>query len=178
MSDFAIGCFGKLPIYPDFIRHNASNPEIAWLDQWFQEGILFSKSKLGQGWAETFNKAEPWNFLFHPDNSGHLLLGIFIPSRDQGGRLYPFFLFMRIDHAGFHMPGYFAPAYFSSFLDDAWNMAHGGWKDMDMKAFLSAVEGMCVRIDGDSAATRERYLRHLQDNNVKGFFLLFPTSSV
>ena len=47
MGAFEVGCFGKLPIYADFIRYNASGPEIQEMDQWFQEGIHSAKDWWG-----------------------------------------------------------------------------------------------------------------------------------
>ena len=44
MSATPAGCYGKLPIFADFIRHNYRTPEVEQLDQWFQEGIYFARA--------------------------------------------------------------------------------------------------------------------------------------
>ena len=170
MSDLSAGCFGKLPIYPDFIRHNATNTEVSQLDQWFQEGIQFSKLRLGQEWPETFSRAESWNFLFYPDHARHFLLGVYGPSRDQGGRLYPFFIFLRIEYAPSQLPLYFAPSYFSSFLNKARGILQNGWKDMDLKTFISGIGAIELNMDENIAETRERYLHYLRENTSREFW--------
>jgi type VI secretion system ImpM family protein len=40
------GCFGKLPIHGDFIRHNVG-PEVDKLDEWLQGGIVSSRTGRG-----------------------------------------------------------------------------------------------------------------------------------
>ncbi|MGH7450302.1 MAG: TagF domain-containing protein, partial [bacterium] len=38
-ANFPAGCFGKLPSYGDFIRHNAASREALDFDQWIQQGL-------------------------------------------------------------------------------------------------------------------------------------------
>jgi type VI secretion system protein ImpM len=170
MSDFSIGCFGKLPIYPDFIRHNASNKEIVQLDQWIQEGIQFAKIKMGQPWADKFSNSNLWNFLFHCDDAGHFLLGVYLPSRDTGGRLYPFLIFLRVDRSIFQLPLYFAPLFFLTFLNGARDLVQDGWKGMDIKALLSAVANMDYHTTRDFNQIREAYTQYLRDHSSKEFW--------
>ncbi|MGH9363063.1 MAG: type VI secretion system-associated protein TagF, partial [Thermoanaerobaculia bacterium] len=46
----AAGCFGKLPIFADFIRHNAGGREAGQFDRWLQEGMALSQQVLGRDW--------------------------------------------------------------------------------------------------------------------------------
>ena len=166
MVDFSPGYFGKLPIYPDFIRHNATSREVSQLDQWFQEGIHFAKSRLGQGWADDFRKAESYNFLFQQEGSEYYLLGIYTPSRDQSGRLYPFFIFLRISKRSFDLPLYFAPVCFSPFLAGSYEIIQGGWEGTDLKSIVSRLEQMSAPLLKDFNPIKEGYLRYLKEQNI------------
>ncbi|MBI3596641.1 MAG: type VI secretion system-associated protein TagF [Nitrospirae bacterium] len=170
MDYFSLGCFGKLPIHADFIRYNADGMEVRGLDQWFQEGIQFAKSKLGPGWEEEFSKADVWRFVFQVDGSDRFLVGIFAPSRDQGGRRYPFILFLRVDRTRFPGPIYFAPLLFSTFWNRATEAAQTGWKGTELKGFLSAIERLTVPIEKEFELVREAYLGHLQEQTVGDFW--------
>jgi type VI secretion system protein ImpM len=87
----SVGCFGKLPIQPDFIRHNVSLREAIAADRWVQEG---------------FGLASRYGFTQVPDLPVRVYHGVFAGaeqdrtvlltarlSRDSSGRSYPFVIF-------------------------------------------------------------------------------------
>lgn len=169
MTFFDLGCFGKLPIYPDFIRHNAGGTEIHQLDQWFQEGLQLAKTKLGSNWAEDFSRSGAWGFVFSPKGSGRFLVGSFKPSRDEGGRRYPFFLFLQVERSRFSLPLYFAPLAFKGFLDRSVHEMLRDGSGPDIKAFLSGLQQISVPIP-DTGALKEAYVKHLQARTVGEFW--------
>ena len=161
MSEYSVGCFGKLPIQGDFLRLNAAGPEVAEFDQWVQEGLHAAKSKLGARWEETFDASDPWQFVYPAEKAGRFLVGVSIPSRDQSGRRYPLFLFLRVDRSQFPCPAYFAPMLFSSFWPAARELGQNGWVGLDGKTFLSRVERLSV-VMGDAVTVRTDFARRLE----------------
>jgi len=88
-----IGFFGKLPTYPDFVRKNAGGVLARALDNWIQEGVAQMNVQGHEGWKGRFDAGSGKNFLYHTDDPSKMLVGVLMPSRDQGGRRYPFSLF-------------------------------------------------------------------------------------
>lgn len=169
MSETSVGCFGKLPIQGDFLRLNAAGSEVAELDQWVQEGLHTAKSKLGNRWEETFAASDPWQFVYTAEKADRFLVGVSIPSRDQSGRRYPLFLFLRVDRSRLPCPVYFAPMLFSSFWPAARELGRNGWAGLDGKTFLSRVERLPVA-PGDAATVRTDFARRLESRSAPEFW--------
>jgi type VI secretion system protein ImpM len=172
MGNGTFGCFGKLPIHSDFIRFRASGEEVRALDQWLQEGLLAAKSRLGRGWEADYSQADPWNFVFQVEGTDSFLIGSLVPSRDQAGRSYPFFLFLRVDRKRFAAPIQFAPITYASFLDEATTLARSGGSGMRLKEFLDHLERLNLPIPDDRAAVadEEVYRRFLQGESSRVFW--------
>lgn len=81
--------FGKLPLYRDFVRHNASSNEVIAFDQWLQQGIQSSKTPLNVHWNSAFDQSSPYYFHYYL-NSQQSLIGMWQPSMDSAGRRFPF----------------------------------------------------------------------------------------
>lgn len=169
MADFQIGCFGKLPIYADFIRLHAESKEVRDLDQWFQEGIHFARAKVGRSWEDDFSKADRWRFVFHTGGDS-FLTGVYLPGRDKAGRRYPFFLFLRGEKGRLGIPLWLAPIFFSEILTTFSEVARAGWQDKDLRAFLSFVGGLSFRPPSESASARELYRGYLQRQTMGAFW--------
>lgn len=113
---FPVGCFGKLPIYGDFISLGAAAREVGELDHWIQRGMEVYQRRLAPGWENDFIQASPLCFLYHIGNADRFLTGILQPSRDQQGRTYPFLFFWLVDRTCFGnnltvAPVIFCPSY-------------------------------------------------------------------
>ncbi len=165
-----IGCFGKLPIYADFIRHNAGSQEIRALDQWFQEGIFWSQRRLNKDWDSAFRNAPNYQFLYHPLNSNHALLGVCAPNQDKGGRRYPFLIFVSIDLSQFrsHLP--FVPAIFSGFLSRAGEIIQRGWIDTDVKGLISKINQINLPAYSSLDEFQQGYIEYLKTQTNQGFW--------
>jgi len=91
--DFAY--FGKLPAFGDFLRHNASKPEMQNFDKWLQEGLYYAKNALKPNFENQF--ASLAMSFFYPDKeTGNILVGGLKASNDQIGRHYPFYVTLLI----------------------------------------------------------------------------------
>jgi type VI secretion system protein ImpM len=174
----SFGCFGKLPIHSDFIRFHASGEEVRALDQWLQEGITVAHSRLGKRWEADFAQADPWNFVFQAEGTDAFLVGVLIPSRDQAGRSYPFFLFLRVDRKRFGGPIQFAPITYASFLTEAARLARGGGEGLRLKEFLDSLGRLELPMpdEGAPATDEAAYRRFLEEEKSEGFWsALFGT---
>lgn len=172
MENGTFGCFGKLPIHSDFIRFRASGEEVRALDQWLQQGILAAQTRLGRGWEASYSQADPWNFVFQVEGTDAFLIGTLVPSRDQAGRSYPFFLFTRADRKRFAAPIQFAPMTYLAFLEEGAKLIRTGWSGMKLKEFLEHLERLNLPIPDDRAAVadEEAYRRFLQGEPSRAFW--------
>jgi type VI secretion system ImpM family protein len=105
-ANFPAGCFGKLPSYGDFIRHNAASREALDFDQWIQQGLHSVKERCKRHkelpadllWDLAFQEAASHYFVFHPaESADRFLIGLMKPSHDQSKRRYPFLVFTQAD---------------------------------------------------------------------------------
>lgn len=90
-------CFGKIPTFGDFVRHNAASKEVEVLDQWLQEGLVFAKNRLHPNLDLAYRKAPSYYFIFHSNENTRSLIGLISPSFDKIGRRYPFLVAIAMD---------------------------------------------------------------------------------
>ncbi len=134
-EDFPAACYGKLPAFGDFIRHNATSQEILIFDRWLQEGLFFSKSQMKETFDKFFTEAPSYYFFFRPDGKSRALLGLMVPSHDRSDRKYPFMVMLILNqelflsHQMSHMP-----ISFDSFFQQAEKLV------LDAQAGLNASE--------------------------------------
>jgi type VI secretion system protein ImpM len=84
-----VGCFGKLPLHAEFIKHRTAQPNIAKLDQWYQEAYQHLHRQYGQNAKNIFLQMPSYSFITL-DASQPLMIGTVMASQDQSGRAYPF----------------------------------------------------------------------------------------
>ncbi|HSL90928.1 MAG TPA: type VI secretion system-associated protein TagF [Ignavibacteriaceae bacterium] len=85
--------FGKLPQFPDFIKHKAVSDEFSILDNWIQKGIISSKLSFGNSWKEFYDGSQSFEFIFPIESSDKIICGILHPGMDKSGRQFPFIVF-------------------------------------------------------------------------------------
>ena len=159
-SYFPAMCFGKLPSYGDFVRHNAGGRDALAFDQWLQQGLYHARAKLGAAWEESFRRAPPYYFLFSPENSEGFLLGLLQPSHDRGERCYPFTVALRLDR---RFPAELlplTPIVFESFLTGATRLAKDAGA-MSLHEIAAATERLDTTTGRDYYAAVGRYRTHL-----------------
>lgn len=88
----AAACLGKVPTHGDFMRLRASTPTMRAFDNWIRKGLHHARQNRAPDWEETYDEAPTHRFLFWGagPNTPNVLLGALRPSRDEGGRGYPF----------------------------------------------------------------------------------------
>ncbi|MDH5775348.1 MAG: type VI secretion system-associated protein TagF [Nitrospirota bacterium] len=136
-----IGCFGKLPVSPEFIRVNAKGTTLEAFDQWIQEGLLWCRAKIGPQWRNDFLQSEPWNFMFHIPKQREWLIGVLVPSHDKAGRVFPMMVFYRLCDNTHGDSTYTAmyPLFFQEFLENAKNLLQDEWKTLSLVEFREQV---------------------------------------
>ena len=163
------GFFGKLPIHQDFIQVNAAFPEVQQLDQWFQEGIQLMKRRADMKWPEDFEQGEPWEFLYSPPGAQRSLVGLYSPSRDGGGRHYPFLVFRWIDRTSYAWPLMLIPVAVAEFLVTARTFAKSDLAALTMPQLRDRIAEMPVGV-ADLEGSRNNYHNFLQTKTSRGFW--------
>jgi type VI secretion system protein ImpM len=112
-----VGLYGKHPAADDFLRLNASSPEIRALDEWLS-GALAAAGRLVPDWETAYGG---FASIFFICGSGGVkgascLLGALAPSTDRIGRQYPLVLFASLDES--LVAKDFSAAPYSSFLEE------------------------------------------------------------
>ena len=163
--DFPAMCFGKLPAFGDFVRHNAGGRDPLAFDQWLQQGLYHARGQLGAAWDESFRRAPSYHFLFSPENSEGFLLGLLQPSHDRGERCYPFTVALRVDRR--YPPELLplAPVVFDSFLTGATRFAREAGT-MTLHEIAAATERLHVASNGQDDAAVASHLTRLAGTRV------------
>ncbi|MCE9637035.1 MAG: type VI secretion system-associated protein TagF [Planctomycetes bacterium] len=81
-----IGCFGKLPVYGDFLSSGADSPEAEAFVTWLQEGAAASV-------VPSFAPDQVLQMLWQPVGARRTLAALLWPSQDAAGRRFPFAIF-------------------------------------------------------------------------------------
>ncbi|HRR07117.1 MAG TPA: type VI secretion system-associated protein TagF [Rhodothermales bacterium] len=81
--------FGKLPAFGDFVRVQATGPDVNHFDLWLQEGILTGRTHWESDWELIWRKAPPYHYFYSDLSSHRFLSGRIQTSRDKSGRLFP-----------------------------------------------------------------------------------------
>jgi type VI secretion system protein ImpM len=112
--------YGKLPAFGDFVRFNASGPEIKALDQWIQEAMYFSKRRLKPHADIAFSLAPVFYFFLTFEGCPNYITGLMKPSEDKVGRKYPFVVAILCNKSVIgDLSRPFLPVIFQSFYETA-----------------------------------------------------------
>ncbi len=87
----ALGLYGKLPSYGDFVHRNLPTKFISTWDEWLQQFVSGSQEKMGEQWLDIYLTSPIWRFVLSAGiiDENHWA-GIVLPSVDHVGRYYPF----------------------------------------------------------------------------------------
>ena len=84
------GFYGKIPSEGDFVTRRLPWEFTSAWDEWQQQGMLASRSALGERWLELYLSAPVWRFQLAPGVCGPLgWRGVFFASVDRVGRYFP-----------------------------------------------------------------------------------------
>jgi type VI secretion system protein ImpM len=81
---------GKIPARPDFVRHQAGDPEIKILDQWIYEGIAYLARRFPSDWKERIESFSNISCYIGGEGAVPDLCGVICPSHDKSGRQHPY----------------------------------------------------------------------------------------
>lgn len=112
-----IGYTGKLPAFGDFVRAGVTSPAARVLEKWLADGLLQFPVLVGNGWEASFDSGQSFGFILNAGEPGSVLVGLSIPSRDRGGRRYPFSLFSTAQAGPEGEFFYLLPVAFGPFLE-------------------------------------------------------------
>jgi type VI secretion system protein ImpM len=141
------GCYGKLPIHGDFIRHRAGDPEIEAFDQWLQAGILAGRQAAGAGFDAAWDATPPARFLYRSPRTRRVFAGVLVASVDKAGRRFPFIVFARLEAKPEEVESSLVPLLVSGFLERARALATAGWHGKDLKGVQGLTDGLARPLD-------------------------------
>jgi len=148
-SHFPAGCFGKLPQFGDFVKHNASSGEMLAFDQWLQQGMQFAQRHFNQSWDQAYQQAPAYHFLFYADRPARLLLGLLQPSCDKSMRKYPFWISLTVEKTKLSEAVVSAlPAAFSTFFAQARQLLHNVRNELERRDLGGRIEKLKVEFPG------------------------------
>ncbi len=132
-------CYGKLPGFGDFVRYNASGPELQMMDRWLQEGLHMAQMRLQSTWDAVYKFAPTYHFLFPVEQAA--LLGVMQPSYDKAGRKYPFFTALKIGFSQFTPPNNeLAPILFEPYFAKALRAISSAKNGTDSREITQYIE--------------------------------------
>lgn len=166
MSDVICGYYGKLPVFPEFLRLHASGPELRWLDEWLQQGILYAKNQEGAAWAEQIAQASPYGFFYLPSHEGRVVYGAIMASRDKAGRSFPFLSYTLRERQDFAFTPWLIPVATAACIHDRTLATRKLREDLNWDAFRRAVEQQVVQ-QPDLAHAIETFNRFTQSTTVR-----------
>lgn len=123
-----VGCFGKLPIYDEFIRYNVSGRAVLDLDEWIQQGFSQHTRYVRARAQKSEKYKSTYNFVFagSVDRPG-TIIGSMMGSHDKCGRQYPFLLFKLLSHKITDALSSTLPCAHKEFFDNAENLCSTDW---------------------------------------------------
>jgi len=123
-----VGCFGKLPFWPEYMEAGTSYPAARALKQWLHGGREHAGLEAPEGGRTDADVRAHLRMMIGTPGSTELLVGVLRPSGDQGGRSFPFSVFSFIPRKlyGKHyelLPLALSPVW--DVLEDAWDSLAG-----------------------------------------------------
>lgn len=161
MKPAVCGYYGKLPLSPEFLRLHASGPELRWLDEWLQQGVVYAKAQEGTAWQERLAHASPYSFFYVPGSEGRVVSGVLIASQDKAGRSFPFMSFVLMNRDSFSSLPWLIPVATAQFLDETLGAIRTLRDGLDWDVFCRAVEQRQVEEPSSAQASEalDRFTR-------------------
>jgi type VI secretion system protein ImpM len=149
------GCFGKMPIHPDFIRHGVRAREVLNLENWVQEGIgLLSRRALCAG-HESLASFPCHHLVMNGGVQDRTLVGTLSASRDRGSRAYPFVVFSLADEPLFRDMQAAVPLAFDEFFQRSAEILAAPWRQEPVSLLFDRIDGIPSR---DTGLSRRGFL--------------------
>ena len=151
-THFPVCCFGKLPVFREFIQQDARYEAVELLENWYTAGIGDADQELGHRWAVAFDERPPVRFFYMPAGRSRLLAGVIKPSFDAVGRRYPFTIAAAAEQSWFEGDAVMLlPAVFGNFLNVMAKFSETLVSpDVDLKQMLARIATLKVAMDPPS----------------------------
>jgi|GEM_PF-2115879 len=150
-----VGCFGKLPIHGDFIRHNVQCGETVAFENWVQEGVSLVTRKHPGTWPEVYRNFPPLNFVLVGEEQQRTLAGALVASQDRSGRPYPFSVLLASDDHLLREMQSLVPHIFQNFFQETAEIITAKWNHEPLTRLTGRVDGISRR---DTGLTRRQLL--------------------
>jgi len=168
---FPAVCFGKLPSFGDFVRHNASGRETLAMDDWLRQGMFHARTQLSGEWDRAFTSGPAHAFVFAPESAGRFMVGHIRPSHDKSNRRYPFFISLLVDRARFgDDKAFLVPVVFREFLEAADGLVSKALDGMEFPLLVEATERVRVPLALDLEAVSRRHETYLRETRLEQLF--------
>lgn len=135
-----VGCFGKLPIQAEYIKHNVAQRAVRELDAWFQNGlVLTARGSVAEPHAEASAPPAHHAVFGGADEQRPVLFSV-VSSRDRSGRRYPFVVFQLPGSADRDLSGPVVPLCFEAFFRAAADMLAQPWRNEPLDTVIGWVD--------------------------------------
>jgi type VI secretion system ImpM family protein len=138
-----VGCFGKLPIYDEYIRYNMNKRSVLELDEWIQQGYAHHS----RGFQTRHQSMELHDYVYHFvfTGSGYhhcSVLGAMMGSHDKCGRQFPFVIFKLLPNQNTKDLTSTFPCAYRSFLDKALTLCSTDWSLQPITILMKRVDAL------------------------------------
>ncbi len=152
-----VGCFGKLPFWPEYLEEELSFASSRWLKSWIHRGRELVQLERDEG-APAVTESRQHRFLLAAPGAPELLAGVIGPSSDLGSRrAFPFALFAHLPKRRYlrHYP------LLPLALAPVWEALEDGWRTLaevpSEGAFRETLAGLQAPLPADGGALRGDY---------------------
>ncbi len=92
----AVGYYGKIPQYEDFISFDNSSDSSIIFQTWLFESVNNLLSRLGDSFETTYKKIPAMRMALRPKDAKNAIVATCMPSNDASGRKFPFSVFAEL----------------------------------------------------------------------------------
>ena len=135
-----VGCFGKMPVHADFIKHNVSTREVVALDGWIHDGVMLMSRKFGDDWKQVLESLPRYRFVWTGGEDERTLAGMILPGRDKSGRHYPFVVFAAMDYPEFKEMQAVVPLARADFFEALEQVTARNWEGAHLGVLTSTLD--------------------------------------
>lgn len=139
----SLGCFGKMPMHADFIRHRVCLRETVALDGWVQEGVSCLIRRYGNSWRDSCRHFPGSRFVFTGSEQERTLAGTLLFSQDRSGRPYPFVIVNATDEALFRQMQAVPPLFFAELFRQAEDLCREEWGNAPVSLLTDRLDSLC-----------------------------------
>ncbi|WP_305044504.1 type VI secretion system-associated protein TagF [Geoalkalibacter sp.] len=150
-----VGCFGKMPVHADFIRHGVREREVVEVENWVQEGVGVLSRKIQAEGRSTAPSYPRHHLVMNGGEQNRTLVGTLCAGRDRSGRAYPFLVFRLADEPLFRDLQAAVPLAFDGFFQQSAALLAAPWSQEPLSLLLERIDALASR---DTGLTRRQVL--------------------